>query len=170
MKHIERARSVARASLEEARRSLVAMHAQILHETSLPDAVEQTISELRQESSARIELALRGKPHPLPLETQEHLLRVCQEALRNAIRHAKAKEVRVEITYDPDAVGLRIGDNGQGFSMRKVLGGLGLGLAIMRERASEIGAHFDLRSQPGKGTHVAVRMPIPANTSKRPVQ
>ena len=40
-KHIVRARSVARASLEEARRSLVAMHAQILHETSLPDAVEQ---------------------------------------------------------------------------------------------------------------------------------
>lgn len=167
-KHIERARSVARSSLEEARRSLVAMHAQILHETSLPDAIEQIISDLRQESSARIELSVRGIPYALPIATQEHLLRVTQEALRNAIRHAKANAVRVEIAYDRDAVGIRIEDNGQGFSVRKVRGGLGLGLTIMRERASEIGANFDLRSQPGKGTRVAVRMPIPPDTSKRP--
>ena len=169
-KHIVLARSVARSSLEEARRSLVAMHAPILHETSLPDAVEQIISDLRQESSARIELSVHGSPQPLPLETQEHLLRVSQEALRNSIRHAKAKEVRVDLTYDPDAVGIRIEDNGIGFSARKVRGGLGLGLAIMRERASEIGAQFNLRSRPGKGTCVEVLMPVPAGTPGRPAQ
>ena len=169
-KHIDRARSVARSSLEEARRSLVAMHAQSLDETSLPDAIEQIVSELRRESPAQIELSVSGIPYSLPIATQEHLLRVTQEALRNAIRHANASDVRVKIAYDPDAVGIRIEDNGQGFSMRKVRGGLGLGLAIMRERASEIGANFDLRSQPGKGTRVAVRMPVPPDTSKRPAE
>jgi PAS domain S-box-containing protein len=169
-KHIERARSVARSSLEEARRSLVAMQAPILHETSLPDAIEQIISDLRQESSARIELSVHGTPRPLSLEMQEHLLRVSQEALRNAIRHAKAKEVRVELTYDPDAVGMLVEDNGIGFSARKVRGGLGLGLTIMRERASELGAQFNLRSQPGKGTCVEVRMPFPAGAPGRPAQ
>ena len=90
-KHIVRARTLARSSLEETRRSLVAMHAPILHETSLPDTIEQVISELREESSARIELSVRGNPRPLSLEIQENLLRVSQEALRNAIRHANAK-------------------------------------------------------------------------------
>ena len=146
------------------------MHAPILHETSLPDAVEQVISDLRQESSARIELSVRGNSRPLSLEIQETLLRVSQEALRNAIRHANAKEVRVELAYEPDAVGIRIEDNGRGFSMRKVRGGLGLGLAIMRERASEIGAQFNLRSRLGKGTRVEVRVPVPAGAPERPAQ
>ena len=61
-KHIVRARTLARSSLAETRRSLVAMHAPILHETSLPDTIEQVISDLRQESSARIELVRSWKP------------------------------------------------------------------------------------------------------------
>ena len=169
-KQIVRARSVARSSLEEARRSLVAMHAPVLHETGLPDAVENVISGLKQESSARIELSVLGNPRPLSLEIQENLLRISQEALRNAIRHANAKEVRVELTYEPDAIGIRIEDNGRGFSVRKVRGGLGLGLAIMQERALEIRAQLKLRSRPGKGTLVEVRMPIPAGTPERPQQ
>jgi signal transduction histidine kinase len=83
-KQIGRARSLARSSLEEARRSLVAMHAPILHETGLPDTFEQVISDLRQESSARINLYVRGNPRSLSLEIQENLLRISQEALRNA--------------------------------------------------------------------------------------
>jgi len=166
-KQIVRARTLARSSLEEARRSLVGMHAPILHETSLPDAVEQLISDFRQESAARIELSVRGTPRPLSLAMQENLLRICQEGLRNAIRHAKAREVRMELTYDPDAVRVRIEDNGRGFSVRKVRSGRGLGLAIMRERSSEIGAQFNLRSRPEKGTSVGVRMPVPAATPER---
>jgi PAS domain S-box-containing protein len=169
-KHIVRARSVARSSLEEARRSLVTMHAPILHETNLPDAVEQVISDLRKESSALIGLSVRGSPRPLSLEMQEHLLRISQEALRNAIWHSNAKEVRVELTYGPDAVGIRIEDNGRGFSVRKVRGGRGLGLAIMQERASEIGAQFNLRSRREKGTRVEVWVPVPIGTPEGSTQ
>ena len=169
-KHIVRARSVARSSLQEVRHSLLVMHAPILHESSLPDAVEQVVSDLRQESSARIEVSVRGNPRPLPLEIQENLLRVSQEALRNAIRHSSAKEVRVELTFDPDTVGIRIEDNGRGFSLRKVHRDLGLGLSIMQERASEIGAHFNLQSRRGKGTRVEVWVPSPAGTPERSAQ
>ena len=169
-KHIVRARSVARSSLQEVRHSLLVMHAPILHESSLPDAVEQVVSDLRQESSVRIEVSVRGNPRPLPLEIQENLLRVSQEALRNAIRHSSAREVRVELTYDPDAIGIRIEDNGRGFSLRKVHRDLGLGLSIMQERASEIGAHFNLQSRRGKGTRVEVWVPSPAGTPERSAQ
>jgi PAS domain S-box-containing protein len=169
-KHIVRARSVARSSLQEVRHSLLVMHAPILHESSLPDAVEQVVSDLRQESSIRIEVSVRGNPRPLPLEIQENLLRVSQEALRNAIRHSSAREVRVELTYDPDAIGIRIEDNGRGFSLRKVHRDLGLGLSIMQERASEIGAHFNLQSRRGKGTRVEVWVPSPAGTPERSAQ
>ena len=76
----------------------------------------------------------------------------------------------MELTYEPGAVGIRIEDDGRGFSMRKVRGGLGLGLGIMRERASEIGAHFNLWSRLGKGTRVEVRVPVPAGAPERPVR
>jgi PAS domain S-box-containing protein len=165
-RHLERARSLARSSLEETRRSLVAMHAPILHETSLPDAVEQVISDLKLESSARMALSLQGNLRPLSLEIQENLLRVIQEALRNAIRHGKANEIRVELNYDPDAVGIRVEDNGRGFSLRKVRSGRGLGLVIMQERASDIEARFNIQSRQGKGTCVEVRLPAPAGTRK----
>jgi signal transduction histidine kinase len=84
------------------------------------------------------------------------LLRIAREALRNAVRHAGATAIRAELHYADDALHLVIGDNGSGFNVEERLASEGhhWGLLGMRERASRIGAQFDIRSRAGAGTAV----------------
>jgi signal transduction histidine kinase len=95
----------------------------------------------------------------LPLETEHALLRIAQEALNNAIRHAPGSSVHVTLRSGARTVTLRVHDDGPGFKpavlphTRR-----GMGLATMRERADEIGARFAIRSS-GKGTTVTVTVP-----------
>jgi PAS domain S-box-containing protein len=169
-KHIVQARDLARTSLEEARRSLLAMQPAIFDKADLPYAVEQAVSDLRQETPARMEVSVRGDLRSLPVDVQEALLRITQEALCNAIRHGKGSEVRVELSYDAEGVRICIEDNGRGFMAKRARGGRGLGLPIMKDRAAQIGAEFTVRSEPGKGTRVEVRVPVPlAFPEKRPL-
>lgn len=80
--------------------------------------------------------------------------RIAQEALNNTMRHAQADTVTVNLTPDPEPT-LTISDNGRGFDPdRRADGHLGLG--IMRERASTIGASLEIRSAPGQGTDIVV--------------
>jgi two-component system CheB/CheR fusion protein len=167
-KHIAQARDLARASLEEARRSLLAMQPAILDKSDLPNAIEQAVTVLRQQTSARIESSVRGNPQPLPRQIQETLLRIAQEALRNAVRHGKANEVRVELAYDAEGIGICVEDNGRGFVPNKAHGHRGLGLTIMKDRAAQIGADFNVRSKPGKGTRVEVRVRVPSTVPEGP--
>jgi two-component system CheB/CheR fusion protein len=154
--HIVQARDLARASLEEARRSLLALRPKALDEGDLPSAIQQAVNEIRLKTPARVEMAIFGTPRLLSERIQENLLRIAQEAINNAVQHAKATDVRVELSYEPEAVSLSVEDNGQGFMTRKARGRRGFGLSIMNERAAEIGSQFNLQSEPGKGTRVEV--------------
>ena len=94
----------------------------------------------------------------LPLEIEETLYRISQEALHNVVKHAAARQVRLEIGRMPQGVRLRIEDDGKGFDPDAVPDGH-LGIAGMRARAAKIGAQLDCRSQPGRGTTIEVIVP-----------
>ena len=94
----------------------------------------------------------------LPLEIEETLYRISQEALHNVVKHAAARQVRLEIGRMPQGVRLRIEDDGKGFDPDAVPDGH-LGIAGMRARAAKIGAQLECRSQPGRGTTVEVIVP-----------
>ena len=94
----------------------------------------------------------------LPLEIEETLYRISQEALHNVVKHAAARQVRLEIAPMPHGVRLRIEDDGKGFDPDSVADGH-LGIAGMRARAAKIGAQLECRSQPGRGTTVEVIVP-----------
>jgi len=94
----------------------------------------------------------------LPLAIEEALYRIAQEALHNVIKHAGARQVRLEIDRTGRGVRLRIQDDGKGFDPSRVPDGH-LGLAGMRARADRIGADFSCRSVPGQGTMVEVVVP-----------
>ena len=94
----------------------------------------------------------------LPLEIEETLYRISQEALHNVVKHAAARQVRLEIAPMPHGVRLRIEDDGKGFDPDAVPDGH-LGIAGMRARAAKIGAQLECRSQPGRGTTVEVIVP-----------
>jgi PAS domain S-box-containing protein len=94
----------------------------------------------------------------LPVQIEEVLYRIAQEALHNVVKHANARQVRVEVGRVAKGVRLRITDDGRGFDPERVADGH-LGLAGMRARAAKIGARFSCRSVTGEGTTIEVVVP-----------
>jgi len=94
----------------------------------------------------------------LPLPIEEVLYRIAQEALHNVVKHAAARQVRVDLNRSRAGVQLRVEDDGMGFDPGKVPDGH-LGLAGMRARADRVGATFNCRSEPGDGTTIEVIVP-----------
>jgi signal transduction histidine kinase len=97
---------------------------------------------------------------PLAVEQEEHLYRLAQEALHNAVKHAQAKRAWVELVATDGEVVLTVRDDGVGFDPAEPHPGH-FGLETMRERASRIGADLSLESAPGAGTMVRVQVLVP---------
>jgi signal transduction histidine kinase len=94
--------------------------------------------------------------YPLSPDVENHLLRIGQEALTNAIKYAQATEIQVELVYEETQCLLRVKDNGQGFEVDKIAPGKGFGLLGMSERVEHIGGELIIQSQPNQGTQVIV--------------
>lgn len=108
----------------------------------------------------------------LQLEPQKELIlfRIVQEALHNIIKHAGANTVNVSVNYSDSCLELLVSDDGKGFDMNPVNGNgnsaTGLGIRNMQNRASLIGATFEMHSTPGKGAIVKIVLPYqPPQTS-----
>jgi PAS domain S-box-containing protein len=97
-------------------------------------------------------------PERPPIEVEDGLYRIAQEALHNVVKHAGAREVRVEIEQVPDGIRLRIVDDGRGFDPAAVPDGH-LGLAGIRSRAERLGGTLSVRTAPSEGTTIEVVAP-----------
>ena len=87
------------------------------------------------------------------------ILRIANEALHNAVRHAGAAHVTVSLTGADGTLVLDVSDDGSGFDPeRPELRARHLGLTSMEERARELGGHLEIRSAPGSGTTVVLRV------------
>ena len=109
-------------------------------------------------------LRTEGDPNDLPEVLQTAIYRVAQEALANVARHAGATAVEVDLEAVESLTELRIRDDGAGFDPGSLNGagsgrnGIGLGLGGMAERARLVGGELDVRSAPGGGTSVTLRV------------
>jgi signal transduction histidine kinase len=94
---------------------------------------------------------------------EQHLLRIAQEAVTNALKHAKARRIDVKLHRDPHKLHLRIVDDGRGFDQQGAFSSRGghFGLIGMRERAERMGGELRLSSHPGEGTELEVTVPVP---------
>ena len=92
----------------------------------------------------------------LPAEVQVAFYRVCQEALNNVAKHAKASQVEINLKQEEAVIELRIRDDGQGFDIEQTFSGH-YGLSMMRERAEAVGALLTVTSQPDHGTELTIR-------------
>jgi signal transduction histidine kinase len=88
------------------------------------------------------------------------LFRIVQEALGNAAKHSKADGITVRLTRENGAVTLVVSDNGVGLDRARLAIGGGLGLVMMRERATQLNGTFDFDSAPGRGTTIKVTIPF----------
>ncbi|WP_082119809.1 sensor histidine kinase [Saccharothrix sp. ST-888] len=157
----ERIREVgqtASANLAEARRFVQALTPPALDDATLTEALR------RLAGGAGAELRLDGDPYPLPVEAEVALLRLTQEALANAVRHAAAGRIAVTLSYLDDEVTLDVFDDGVGFDplTRPDAGRPTFGLHGMHERIAALGGSLTVESAPGEGTAVAVALPLRA--------
>ncbi len=102
-----------------------------------------------------------GAATPLPAKLRQPVLRIVQEAIANAVRHAHPSRVDVEVRYESDGTRIIVADDGDGFDpdAPRNPAESHWGLSIMRERAEQVGARFTLSSQPGRGTRVELVTP-----------
>jgi signal transduction histidine kinase len=159
-KHIRRARDLARESLTEARHSVHALRPQALENAAFPDALKAIITNTAAGTSLHTDFQLNGEPRQLQPAVEEHLLHIGQEALTNALKHARATKFHARLVFDSDAVRLELRDNGDGFVIDATNGG-GFGLIGMKERAEQIGATLSILSEPGAGTEIVAASPYP---------
>jgi signal transduction histidine kinase len=162
LSHLELARSLMAKSQVEMRRSVWDLRRRAVEQFDLPGALQETFRQITQGAGLQVELKTRGDIHALPEVVEENLLRICQEALTNVIKHAGASKVSVELEFNSDHVALQVGDNGRGFDPNHCVGPKDghFGLLGMSERAKRINGRFRVVSEPQSGTKVRLEVPI----------
>ena len=155
--HLGQLRDLQREALAEMRALIFELRPGNLEQDGLTRALRTHTAALQGRIGLPVvvESSLTGR---LPLVVEEVLYRIAQEALHNVVKHAGARQVRVELDRPGSSVRLRVQDDGKGFDPEGVPDGH-LGLAGMRARADRIRATFSCRSEPGKGTTIEVIVP-----------
>ena len=116
-----------------------------------------------QPHELEIEFTHSHVPRSLPSDVSLALFRITQEGLQNALKYSGVKRFVVTLEGGPTHIGLTIRDSGVGFDVKKAAQGRGLGLISMRERALALKGYLKVRSQPGHGTEIVVRVPVSNN-------
>jgi two-component system, NarL family, sensor histidine kinase UhpB len=129
-----------------------------LDDHGLVPAIEAQLKGFGERTGVKATFAATGDPNALDEETQTVVYRVAQEALLNVGRHAGAHNVEVALKAGDAGAELRVSDDGAGFNTGSVREGA-LGLEGMAERARLVGGELDLRSSPGSGTELTLRVP-----------
>ncbi|MEV6010918.1 sensor histidine kinase [Streptomyces sp. NPDC051976] len=164
-RHRELARTLARESLAEARRSVQALRPGPLDEAAhLPEAIEELAGRWSRTSGVTVRVEVTGAPVPLPPAVEVVLFRTAQEGLANIAKHAAASRAGLTLSYTHEVVVLDVLDDGSGFDARpaadgRAAGGDSYGLTAMRQRLRQVGGALEIESSPGDGTAISARVP-----------
>lgn len=150
---------LAAEAADELRAVVVELRPAALDEDGLVATLRTQAEVLNRAHSAQVAFDC-GKIRALPASQEEALLRVAQEALHNALRHAHAETVRVSLEARGNGAVLRVADDGRGFDPSTVRrAGRHLGLVSMRDRATGAGGSLAVDSAPGRGTVIEMEVP-----------
>jgi len=136
------------------------LHPATLEQLGLVAALRGFCEEFAQAHEFAIEFADGSVPRTVPKETALCLYRIAQEALHNIVKHSRATAARVKLVMNGGELQLTIYDNGVGFNPKATRANASLGLVSMSERARFVDGRFSVESHTGKGTTVAVRVPL----------
>lgn len=146
------------------RRQIHALRPIYLEDLGLAPALEMLAQETSKSQNVSVSFVGEGRIRRLQPEVELALFRIAQEAVNNVVRHAAASSAVVRLAFEPRTVILTVRDDGRGFVVPESPAEMApqghFGLLGMHERAELIGAAFNLRSEPGAGTHVTVEVPV----------
>jgi signal transduction histidine kinase len=163
---LEGIRDVAAQAIEEVRQIAHALHPYQLDHLGLTRAVEALIEIAAQSTNIVFERKLDQVDDVFSPESATSLYRVLQECLTNALKHAHAGSVRIQLERDVRHVRLLVKDDGRGFTPEKRPSGsssTGLGLKHMAERVRILNGTLQINSTPATGTAIEVLIPIPGD-------
>lgn len=136
----------------------------VLDRLGFAAALDWYVRQAEKRSNCRITVSACGVPDNLSENISLAAFRIVQEAISNAIRHAQARSIHVEVCCERQMLCLRISDDGVGFDMRQVVGDpdphSGFGILGMQERARIAGGAVVVQSEPGHGARVAAEFPL----------
>jgi signal transduction histidine kinase len=161
---LEDLRKLTRGAMAEMRALLAELRPSTLTDAELGDLLRLLGNAFTGRTNIPAKVTVVGQG-VLSADVQVAIYRVCQEALNNVAKHARASLVEINLEHNDTAIELSIRDDGQGFDPERTTSGH-YGLSMMHERAEAVGAHLSITSQPGHGTELIIRWrPTPPQES-----
>jgi signal transduction histidine kinase len=159
--HLDSAQQLVRGSLEEARNSIWNMRSQVLETGDLVGALKNILTQMADGMEIETSFEITGRPRRLAPVIESNLLRVGQEAITNATKHAQARHIHVKLDFGEKQFRLVVTDDGRGFAPASPSpSDDGFGLMGMRERGAELKGALSIRSAPGQGTEISLSLPL----------
>jgi signal transduction histidine kinase len=160
VRHIQRANELARFGLAEARRSVLSLRSSV-QPGGLVKAVQQLVERSNVPGVLRCELQSEDIPdQSIPPQVQHELVRISQEAMSNAVRHARPTVITTTLRWTAPNLTLQVTDNGSGMSGSCLEQTAGFGMANMRARVEKLGGKLQIETGAGRGTSIIVTLQI----------
>jgi PAS domain S-box-containing protein len=158
-KRLQMLKDIAQESMSEMRLLIYEMHPSILEEAGLAAALRQRLETVESRSGIEVDLQVEGDRR-LPIAVEEELFHISLEGLNNVLKHAKAKQVLVGLSFEHDRCRLMIQDDGVGFALASSDRFGGYGLVNIKDRLEKIGGELSIITEPGKGTILDIEVAI----------
>jgi ligand-binding sensor domain-containing protein/two-component sensor histidine kinase len=160
--HLVAIRRHVEAYIREARQAIWDLRTSQLETRDLFSLLKEFGRRAVTNSATRFTATVTGTARVVPPTVQHQLLRIGQEAIVNAVRHASASRIHMDLAYEDATAVLRIADDGRGLCERLTDAQPHYGLTTMRERAEELGGRLHVSTEAGRGTVIEARVPVPS--------
>ena len=155
LENLKELRQMTREALLDMRLLIFELHPSILEKEGLVAALQSRLASVESRSGLKTEMHVEGQGR-LPLTVEEELYRIAQEGLNNAVKHARARSVKIELKFTQAGVCLILSDDGTGFNLEAAGGSGGLGLRGIKERVRKMDGNLVIESSPEAGTRLTV--------------
>ncbi len=166
-KRIDETTAILEKLLGQVRQISLDLRPSMLDDLGLVPALRSLLDQQGRRASVAVHLSAKNVPKNLDPEIQTTCFRIAQEAITNAVRHANATRIDVDLSPENGNLRMRIRDNGRGFDAESMQAQtVGLGLIGIKERAALVDARAKIISSPNKGTTVEVSLPLTSSPER----
>jgi signal transduction histidine kinase len=159
LEDLQNLREMTREAMLEMRLLVFELHPLVLEKEGLVAALQARLAAVENRSGLKTEIKVEGKKQ-LPISIEKELYRIVQEGLNNVVKHAQARNVRINVKYSEASACLELWDDGTGFDLQAAGESGGMGLCGIEERVQKIGGSLTVESAPGAGTKLTVTVPL----------